>query len=204
MAEFWPFPKIATKAAKWQHGTAWPAFENECLKDLAADVWLNRFDGKAEHPHVYYEFGKGKYEPVTREFVWLMLGPGKPSALHDVREGTEPPWDKLATTPPEDFGTSGIRDTIIGELFLAKPDAHRWIQNRPTHSRGRKTRPKTRIKAILAEYDHLCDEESISFDRGGLQKAAEAILKNFPAYKIDSIRKIIQKTHNERKVKEVG
>ena len=204
MAEFWPFPKIARAAAEWQHDKAWPAFEDECLSDLKSDVFLNRFDGKAGHPHVYSEFGSGKYNPVTREVVWRLLGPGKPVTLRYVREGTEPPWDKLAATPTEDFGTSGIRDTIIGKLFLAKSDAHRWIQNRPTHSRGRKTRPKTRSKAILAEYDHLCDEESISFDRGGLQKAAEAIAENFPDYEVGSIRKIVQKTHNERKIKKAG
>ncbi|MCH8112709.1 MAG: hypothetical protein IH905_12265 [Proteobacteria bacterium] len=204
MAEFWPFPKIAKNAAKWQHGNAWPVFEDECLHDLAADVWCNRFDGKAGRPHVYSEFGYGKYEPVTRELVWRLLGPGKPSALRNVLEDAEKPWDKLAATPPEDYGASGIRNTIIAELLLEKPVALKWIQNRPTHTPGRKTRVKTRNDAILAEYDCLCDEGRIIFDHGGLQKAAEAILKNFPAYKIDSIRKIIQKTHNERKVKEVG
>ncbi len=204
MAEFWPFPKIATKAAKWQHGNAWPAFEIECLKDLAADVWCNRFDGKAGRPHMYSEFGYGKYEPVTRAFVWRLLGPGKPSALRNVLEDAEKPWDKLAATPPEDYGASGIRNTIIAELLLEKPDALRWIQSRPTYTRGRKTRAKTRSDAILAEYDSLCNEGKVSFDHGGLQKAAVAIAENFPAYKIDSIRRIVQPTHNERKVKKVG
>jgi len=204
MAEFWPFPKIAKKAAKWQHGNVWPAFEDECLKDLAADVWCNRFDGKAGRPHVYSEFGYGKCEPVTRELVWRLLGPGKPSALRNVLEDAEKPWDKLVATPPEDYGASGIRNTNIAELLLEKPDALKWIQNRPTHTPGRKTRVKTRNDAILAEYDCLCDEGRISFDRGGLQKAAAAVAKKFPDYEVDSIRKIVQQTHNERKVKEVG
>ncbi len=204
MAEFWPFPKIARKAAECQHGNAWPAFEDECLKDLAADVWCNHFDGKAGRPHVYSGFGYGNCKPVTREVVWRLLGEGKPVALRNVLEDAEKPWDKLAATPPEDYGALGIRNTIIAELLLAKPDALRWIQSRPTYTRGRKTRAKTRSDAILAEYDCLCNEGKVSFDHGGLQNAAKAIAENFPDYQVASIRKIVQETHNERKVKEVG
>ena len=111
MSEFWPFPKIAKKAAEWQHGNAWPAFEDECLKDLVADLWLNRFDGRTGHPHVYYEYGYGKPEPIKRELVWSTLGPGKPVILRDVGGGIEPPLNDFAD------GVDPIIWEVLGYCF---------------------------------------------------------------------------------------
>ncbi len=111
MAKPWHLSKIARKAAEWQHDTAWPAFEDECLSNLAADVWLNRFDGKAGHPHVYYEFGKGKYEPVTRA----------PNCTGVARKPLRTLRSCAKQTRPSPVRSAAIRRARLAEYVL-----HRW------------------------------------------------------------------------------
>ncbi len=59
-------------------------------------------------------------------------------------------------------------------------------------SRGRKTDVESRRLCVLSAFDQMANAKEVSYERGGLQRAAEALNHQFPTYKTDSIRKIIQ------------
>ncbi len=59
-------------------------------------------------------------------------------------------------------------------------------------SRGRKTDVESRRLCVLSAFDEMANAGEVSYERGGLQRAAEALNHQFPTYKTDSIRKIIQ------------
>src|SRR5262249_40143787 len=61
-------------------------------------------------------------------------------------------------------------------------------------TRGRKTIPESHKSEILAKFDEM----KIFPKRGGLTAAARELSKTFPKYKLDSIRKIIQRRYRER------
>ena len=58
---------------------------------------------------------------------------------------------------------------------------------------------RARPPEIIAAFDRLCEERLVSFDRGGLARAAEALAWSFPAHKVASIRNIIRAAYAMRR-----
>ena len=66
-------------------------------------------------------------------------------------------------------------------------------------SRGRKAEKLSLNQEIHAAFSQLLEQGKVCFKRGGLIAAAEELANQFPAYRPDSIRKIIQPAYNEAK-----
>ena len=64
-------------------------------------------------------------------------------------------------------------------------------------SRGRKTDVESQRLAVLSAFDEMANAGEVSYEHGGLQRAAEALNHKFPTYKTDSIRKIIQDDYKQ-------
>ena len=99
-----------------------------------------------------------------REFVWGLLGVGRPAAFNQYWDHTFPPWNELAKVPPEDYG-DGARDTLK-KLCLLEKDARTWIEANPnyggltgnTRSKGGK---KPKYDFALQEFiNYACGEIS--------------------------------------------
>ena len=196
MNSFLSFPEIADKTAQKKHGGHWQNFVDDYLSDLARDFWLNRF------AEVFDEGPSGNYpEPIKREYVWKILGRAKPLSVRSTSPDEFPPWDILADAKSQDYGRgSGLRNTALASLLLSESEANDWIEKHCS-LRGRKTDAESEASKILEAYDQLCDNGNVSFERGGLAQAVRDLAPIFPSYKTDSIRRIIQATHNEQKLR---
>ncbi len=58
---------------------------------------------------------------------------------------------------------------------------------------------RARPPEIIAAFDRLCESRLVSFDRGGLARAAEALAWSFPAHKVATIRNIIRAAYAVRR-----
>jgi hypothetical protein len=69
-----------------------------------------------------------------------------------------------------------------------------WARRPRPGARGRKTDKKTRRAEILAEFD----KQSLCGKRGELTASAKRLIKKFPDYKADTIRKMIQPMYRQK------
>ncbi len=199
------FAEIADEMAKKRHGDFWPAHRNDYLGNLVCNAWGGRFPDDGKQSRLFYLSAGGEPEPITREVLWLLIGTSnRPQAVREALDGAPAPCAVLAVTGLEQYSDATVRD-LFENLVLLEVDARNWMQEycekHPLNVGGRKTDAESQRPAILYAYDKLCAEGKVSFGRGGLARAVRDLAPQFQGYKEDSIRKIIQGSHNERKIR---
>jgi len=97
----------------------------------------------------------------------------------------------LAETELEEYGGGAV--LVFENLALLEADAHDWVQEycekHPSNVGRRKE------AAILDAFNKMYKKRELSFKRGGLAEAVEALTDLFPSYQPDTIRKKIQRDY---------
>ena len=136
---FW---EMARELAKKRHEDNWLNFCGGCFDEVNYDFWDRLFAdhngpkrifslsvGAGPAPETITPDPRTSPNPVyEREFVWGLLGVGRPAAFNQYWDHTYPPWNELAKVPTEDYG-DGARDTLK-KLCLLEGDARAWIEAR--------------------------------------------------------------------------
>ena len=99
-SEFWPFAKIANETAKKTYPANWRARRDDFLDALLCEFWSGS-SADGANPRPVFDIKIDKTDPITRDFVWRMLGDyGKPQIVRHVREGDKYPmkcWPQQAS-----------------------------------------------------------------------------------------------------------
>lgn len=99
-------------------------------------------------------------------------------------------WQFLELDFDTGVATGGGRDFIVVSVDRAQPSAG---------GLGRKTDVESKREEILARFLQMNVDKTVSFEQGGLTRAAESLRLEFPSYQVDSIRKIIHPEYRQQK-----
>lgn len=124
------FAEIADEMAKKHYSEWWRARSDDYLEALIQDHWSGRFIDNAGQSCVFDLYlirQTGAPAPVTREFVWRLLGDGKPQTVREVHEVSLQLWETLAAAKIEKYGDHVVRG-VLGKLALSEADARAWTE----------------------------------------------------------------------------